>query len=91
MPWTVADVSKYNTRLMPARKQQWVSIANHALAQCMKKGGSPTCEADAIRIANNAVRESLIKTLEANHTLSEAVYLTGVIFHDIPIKTRPSG
>ncbi len=58
MPWQVSDVDKHRKGLTPAQKKKWVSIANDALAQCIKNGGSDkTCAPKAIRIANSKFSE----------------------------------
>lgn len=60
MPWTTRDVDRHKAGLGPKQKERWVAIANSALSDCLKKGGSAkTCEGRAIRIANaGAVREA---------------------------------
>ena len=56
MPWTVADVDKHKKGLTPDQKKKWASIANGALASCIKKGGTDeSCAPQAIRIANGSV------------------------------------
>lgn len=66
MPWTKADVDKHKKGLSDTQKDQWVRIANSALAACIKKGGTDaTCAPSAIRQANGVVGHS---------EYSEAVY-----------------
>jgi hypothetical protein len=83
MPWTVADVDRHKQGLSPKAKRQWVSVANSALSQCLKNGGSTKlCDARAVRIANGVVemgykddRAQAIKELmiaDNNLTLEEA-------------------
>lgn len=57
MPWNAADVDRFKKGLSPAKKRQWVSVANSTLARCKRDGGS-NCEAQAIRAANGTVREA---------------------------------
>ena len=59
MPWTVANVDEHNKGLSDQKKRQWVTVANKALAACMKDDGEQdTCEASAIKQANEAVSQS---------------------------------
>lgn len=51
MPWTVADVEQHKAGLDVKGKQQWVEVANSALAKCKSDGGKD-CDAHAIRQAN---------------------------------------
>lgn len=53
MPWTTADVDQHKKGLTDAQKEKWVGIANGALRNCEKKGGS-RCDVHAIMIANAA-------------------------------------
>ena len=59
MPWGVGDVDRFKKGLTPKQKEQWVAVANSALSDCLKKGGSQsTCEGRAIRMASGVVKES---------------------------------
>jgi hypothetical protein len=54
MPWTVGDVDKHKKGLSDEQKKKWVTVANGALAACIKKGGTDkSCAPHAIRIANS--------------------------------------
>ena len=56
MPWTKADVEEHNKGLTDEQKEQWVEVANSALASCLDEGGEQDkCEASAIKQANAAV------------------------------------
>jgi len=59
MPWTVEDVDKHKADLSDKQKEQWVKVANSALAACEAKDGAD-CDAHAIRIANAAVEEAAV-------------------------------
>jgi hypothetical protein len=63
MPWTVKDVDSKKKGLSPSQKKKWVSIANAALKRCQDKGES-NCDASAIRIANAAFSQEVIKMRE---------------------------
>jgi len=59
MPWTIADVDRFNSGLTDAQKRQWVRVANSVLATCTSEGGSEsTCAARAVREANGAVQNN---------------------------------
>lgn len=78
MPWTVADVDKHKKGLTEAQKQQWVRIANSALSECIKKGGTDaTCAPSAIRQANGVVghsdMERFVQSNEA-YTISQQMH-----------------
>lgn len=56
MPWATNDVDRFKKGLTPNQKKQWVAVANSALANCLKKGGSSSyCDGVAIRSANGVV------------------------------------
>lgn len=58
MPWSVADVDRFNKGLTPKQKQKWVIVANSVLRKCLDKGGSDSdCSAKAIKAANAAVKK----------------------------------
>lgn len=63
MPWTTEDVDKFKKDLSDEQKKKWVSIANSALENCQKEGGSD-CEAKAIRIANSQIGSTENKQAE---------------------------
>lgn len=52
MPWTASDADKHIKGLSDSQKSGWAKIANNALSECQKKGGSD-CEGYAIRVANS--------------------------------------
>ena len=53
MPWKIADVSSHISGLDDKQQHAWVGIANAALSQCIKAGGTDkTCAPKAIRTAN---------------------------------------
>jgi len=66
MPWTTADVaSKTKAAKTKAQKERWVSVANSALASCIKERGASArgrCEGYAIRVANAAVRRGVAES-----------------------------
>lgn len=56
MPWSTSDVERHNKGLGDKQKEQWVAVANSALASCIEDGGDEDeCEASAIRQANSVV------------------------------------
>lgn len=55
MPWTAKDADAHVKGLSAKQKRAWAQIANSALAQCQKEGGS-NCDATAIRQANAAAQ-----------------------------------
>lgn len=58
MPWTVADVDRFNKGLSDKQKRQWVSVANSTLSECLKKGNNrKSCEGKAVRVANGVVKK----------------------------------
>ena len=60
MPWTKKDVSKHISGLTDKQKENWVSIANKALRNCINQGGTDeTCAPKAIMIANDNFTESM--------------------------------
>ena len=62
MPWKIADVASHMKGLTPKQEERWVSIANSARAQCIKDGGKESeCDGKAIRIANSAMKESVME------------------------------
>ena len=77
MPWKTSDVDSHKKGLTDAQKKKWVSIANSALASCIKGGGSDaTCAPKAIRIANSKVstneQYSFITNLQTGYTVEKA-------------------
>lgn len=68
MPWTKRDVERHKSGLSDAQKEQWVEIANSALASCLADGRSQdVCEASAIRQASGVVGNMQILNLQANN------------------------
>lgn len=67
MPWSVADVDRFNRGLSDAKKRQWVATANDTLSRTGDEGQS-------IRTANAAVREvySMADEISAEMSLNEA-------------------
>ena len=58
MPWTVDNVDGFKKGLSDKGKEQWVAVANSALASCLEDDGDQAeCEASAIRQANSVVAE----------------------------------
>jgi len=57
MPWKTDDVERFKKGLDDKQKERWISIANGALAECMKDDGADEldCEIKAVRIANATV------------------------------------
>jgi hypothetical protein len=55
MPWTAKDADAHVKGLSAKQKRAWAQVANSALAQCQKDGGS-NCDATAIRQANAAAQ-----------------------------------
>jgi hypothetical protein len=68
MPFTTEDVDKHIKGLDPKQKEQWVEVANSALAKCEKEGGAE-CDASAIRQANGVVKKNS-KDFEHNQTFN---------------------
>jgi hypothetical protein len=65
MPWTIADVDRFNSGLTDSQKRRWVRIANSVLESCLSDGGShETCDAMAIRQANSAVSNNSMGNLK---------------------------
>lgn len=75
MPWTVADVDRFNSGLTQSQKRQWVRVANSALERCQNEGGS-NCEASAIRQANGAVNNNTMAQL--NNKVEVTVGVNGL-------------
>jgi len=63
MPWTVSDVDSHIKGLSDKSKEQWVAVANSALAKCEKEGGKE-CDVSAIKQANGVVAK---ESLQAKH------------------------
>ena len=63
MPWKIEDVDGHIKGLDDKKKEQWVTVANAALAKCEKEGGKE-CDVSAIRQANAVVAK---EALQARH------------------------
>ncbi len=75
MPWSKADVPRFNKNLTDAETDRWLGAANGYLETCLADGGSAeTCEASAIKIANAAVKESQRETNGLGEKILEAVF-----------------
>jgi hypothetical protein len=73
MPWTSSDSLKHIKGLTPKQSETWAKIANDARDRCLKGGGTEkTCDAQAIRIANGAVKEANVDKEELLAKLKEA-------------------
>ena len=63
MPWKIEDVDSHIKGLSDKSKEQWVAVANSALAKCEKEGGKE-CDVSAIKQANGVVAK---ESLQAKH------------------------
>ncbi len=79
MPWTKDDVEGFKRGLTSSQKDQWVAVANSALAACLKDGGKD-CEASAIKQANGVVEEAQHEHAALGEKILEAVFDEGATF-----------
>ena len=66
MPWSEKDANSHTSKAdTPAKRKKWAATANAARAKALKDGkDEKEADASAIRIANAAVSESVVETIQ---------------------------
>ncbi len=97
MPFSLGDVEKHNKGLSPAKKAQWIAVANSVLAKCIKEGGTDaSCAPSAIRQANGVVANfgnSLVSVnlLQSGEYEVRTVERQGVKYLVVPVTMMVEG